>query len=600
MAQASDYAARMVAALAVSEPTLDTGIGSVVRKILDAVSEVAASVTNEQYLLNYTFDVNSKSGADLDDFLLMFGFIRFPARRATGIVTFYRSVAATQDFVIPSGTSVTTGVSPTITYQTTAPAYLTAGTTSVQVPIQCVLAGSAGNAPINAITAIASAVSGINSNPTNTTPIAGGTPPESDAFLRDRWKKTVFRSLAGTADQFTAMALQNNSLAADGTILQSSAVSVFGASSRWKEQVQIIGGSATSSIPAANVKYVFPNSSVVGTDVEDGVIYTPGVHYTFNSTAPPTITVLSGSMNNGDFVDLDFEYCSAASRNDPVNGITNRVDVWVGGQRLLTASETSYFRTTTPFTSTAGPYLASTFLRLDSNNVAPTVGNFFIPLAFGPIITFPAQLSIGGTTYVNGTDYWVVHDNTATGYGPTSAFGIEWLASRALAVNTAIPLTGNNNYVYNALPSDVENQATTQKLVTTDVRAHQAKPVYLRFGLAVMANYGTNRTVLTLAIKNDLTSWLDTKGFSSNLQVSDILQEIHNVAGVDNVRLLTSAEPTTGGVYGVERVTSTGTHLSNFQDVNGRASDIIFADNQVPILSDVLVVYKAANSFGVS
>jgi hypothetical protein len=600
MAQASDYAARMVAAMALTEPTLDTGIGSVTRKIFDAVAEVAASVSNEQYLLNYTFDVNSKSGADLDDFLLMFGFIRFPARRATGIVTFSRSVAATQDVPISQGTSVITGSLPTITFQTTAPAYLLAGTTSVQVPIQCVLAGSLGNVTANSITTLTSGIGGILPTPTNPSPTSGGTPPESDAAFRDRFKKTVLRSLAGTRDQFASLALQNNSgTAATGTIVQSTAVNVFGASSRWKEQAQIVGGAATSSIPIGNVKYIFPNSAVVGTDIANGIIYTPGVHYTFNATVnPPTITVLNGSIPEGTFVDLDFEYCSQASRNDPANGITNRVDVWVGGQRLLPASETTYFSTTNAFTSTPGPFLTSNYVRLDSDNTSPTAGHIFTPLAFGPIVGFPNSLVIGGVTYTRKTDFWVVHDKTSFGYGPTSSFGIEW--NRNPTAGAAILLTGNNTYTYNAVPSDVENQVTTQKLVTTDVRAHQGVPVYLRFNFAVMADYGADRTALAAAIKSDLAVWLDSKGFSSSLQVSDLLQEAHGVRGVDNVRLLTSTEPTAGGGYGIERTSSLGVNLSNFVNSSGRATDVAFADNEVPVLFDVVCVFKAANSFGAS
>lgn len=600
MTQAGDFSNRMVAAMALTEPTLDTGVGSITRKIFDAVGEVAAAVTADSHLLNYTFDINSKSGADLDDFLLMFGFLRFTATRSIGTVTFTRATASTQDFRIPQGTTVLTGVAPTISFQTTAPAFLAVGTTSVQVPIQCVLAGAAGNLTARSITALGSALAGVSPTPTNTTATTGGAAPESDAAFRDRWKKTVFRSLSGTMDQFAALALANN---ADPTAAQSSAVVVFGASSRWKEQVQILSATATSSIPAANVRYIFPNSSVVGRDVENGQILTPGVHYTFNPTTPPTITVLSGSLAEGDFVDLDFEYCSLASRNDPVNGITNRVDVWVGGQRLLQASETTYFRTSTPFVAAAGgPYQNTNYVRLDSANVAPTVGNFFLPLGFGPIVAFPNNLLITSTNYVENVDYWVVHDRTASGYGPTSLFGLEWLASRALPVNTPIPLSGNNTYTYNALPSDIENKVTTQKLVTTDARAHAAKQVYIRINIAVMADYGTNRDALAASIRTNTAQWLSTKGFNSILQVSDVLQQIHSIIGVDNVRLITSTEPPIPvfGTYGIEQVSSTGTHLSNYSNAAGRTVDVQFSDNEVLVLQNVLMVFKAANSFGVS
>ena len=85
MASAADVAAQMVAALALSEPELDTSIGTPVRKILDAVAEAVAEAYVDQHLVNYAFDIDSKQGADLDDFVLLFGFTRVPAQRASGI-----------------------------------------------------------------------------------------------------------------------------------------------------------------------------------------------------------------------------------------------------------------------------------------------------------------------------------------------------------------------------------------------------------------------------------------------------------------------------------------------------------------------------------
>src|SRR4051794_5411380 len=91
----TDIVAQMRAALSVSEPDLDTTIGSTTRKILDAVAEVVAESLIDKLLLDYQYDIDAKSGQDLDDFVALFGFNRLPAKRATGTVIFSRREVAT-------------------------------------------------------------------------------------------------------------------------------------------------------------------------------------------------------------------------------------------------------------------------------------------------------------------------------------------------------------------------------------------------------------------------------------------------------------------------------------------------------------------------
>ena len=98
---------------------------------------------------------------------------------------------------------------------------------------------------------------GVNSTTTNLSPTSGGTNTETDAALIERFKKTVFRSMAGTADMFMGVALEDTTPdnPDDETATQAT---VIGSSKRWREQVQVVmGGSgleAVSTIPVANVK----------------------------------------------------------------------------------------------------------------------------------------------------------------------------------------------------------------------------------------------------------------------------------------------------------------------------------------------------------
>lgn len=594
MASAADVAAQMVAALALSEPELDTSIGTPVRKIVDAVAESLAEAYVDQHLTNYAFDIDAKQGADLDDFVLLFGFARLAAQRASGIVTLSRPTVADQDYPIPAGTQVTTASSSPVVFATIAPAILALGQSSVDVPVQAVVGGIGGNLAANTLTRIGTPLTGV-STATNASPTSGGANPESDLALIDRFKRTVFRSLAGTEDMFLGVALEDTTPddTSDGVAVRAK---VVGASSRWREQIQVASGTATSSIPTANADYVYADNPVLGADIDAGQILTLGVHFSFNNTVvPPVVTALTGGLTDGAIYDLEFEYNSTASRNDPVNGITNRIDLWVDGLRLAEATETTYFRTARAFTATTTAQLYNVkFVRRGTVSTHPTVGNYFVALAFGPIEDVPNAIIISATTYVEGTDYWVVHDDTAWGYGPTSLFGLEWISSHAPANNSAITLV----YDYNALPRDVEARASQWRLVTTDLRAHAAKRVYLQFGFAIVFAQGFSAVSVVAAIQAALASWLASLDFDSPVQVSDVLAQAHAVQGVDNIRFLRSNEAVSS-VYAIERVTSAGTHISYVTDGGSpaRAIDLQLGDNEVPLLYDIQYAAKAANTF---
>lgn len=608
MPDAADLSSQMVSALAVVEPQLDTSIGTPVRKILDVIAEQLAAAYSDQYLASFTFDLNSKSGADLDDFCLMFGFTRFQASRAVGIETFARTTAAIQDYTIPIGTQITTTSGTQVVFATTAPAVLASGQTTVDVPIQAVTGGTSGNLTAHTLTTLASPVDGIMSV-TNNSPTTGGTDYETDAQLIARFKLTVFRGLAGTADMFAGVALESSAgqTATPQAVVDApeattdspvTNVNVLGSSQRWREQLQIVSGAATSTIPAANAKYIYPGTQFFGPDIDNGQILVPGMAYSFNNAViPPVINGLAGALTNGNLYDLDFEYSSSASRNDPANGIANRVDVWVNGSRNVTASETTYFRTARAFNTTAGNSLnVANFVRLRSGGTAPTSGNYFVQLAFGPIVSFPSTLTINGVTYTQNTDYWVVHDNTAFGYAQTSLFGLEWISTHAPVDGQQIVLSSASSYTYNAVPSDVQDRVRQWRLVTTDVWVHAARRQYYYMNFVIMYTPGFDQSTVNTAVKSAMANFLATKGFDAALQVSDIHQAAHNVDGVDNIRLSNQTEATPAGHYGLEQVSATGAHIA-FQQISGRPIDIQFGDNIVPVLYDCTFTVKAANTF---
>ena len=589
MADSAPFAARMVEALAVSDPDLDTSVGTTSRKIIDVVAEMLAEVDTTQDLLAYRFDIDSKHGADLDDFVAMFGFSRFPARRARGVVTLFRPSPAPQSIFIPAGTQVSTSdaVDPVV-FTTTGAAWLAKGTSSVEIPVQAVLGGSSGNVPANSITLLINGIESISSATVNTYATTGGTPEETDEALISRFKRTVFRSLAGTEDMYLGVALEADTATRAAGITPTQA-NVLGVSSRWREQVQIEpDGTATSSIPSGNVKYIFDDSFVLGPDIQSGQILSRDVHYTVDTTVmPPKIN--STSLEVGAIYDLEFEYTSTASRNDPGAAISNRIDVWVNGENIVEAGEAFTFTGNKTFNNTWGdPMYAANYVRLNTPGTPPAAGNAFTQLSYGPIHSAPDVIFAAGTEYREAVDFYIVHDDTAFGWGPTSRFGIEWVGTPPI-VGTQIGI----QYFYNRVPRDVEARIRRWRMVGTDARAHAAKPARLVVNLAVMYVPGVNITQVNVDVFQALSRFMEARGFASQVQVSDLLHAAASVTGVDNVRMMHSGDDPAN--YGIQEVTATGVQIKNWS-YSGRAVDVLLRDDQTPILHDVRIVPRAQNT----
>lgn len=587
----NDVVAQMRAALSLSDPDLDSTVGSPIRKILDAVGEVVAEAYVDQYMMGYQYDIDSKTGEDLDEFILLFGFTRFPAKRATGTVTFERTSMATADTLIPVGTQLATDGSSPVVVQTTVPALLLQGQTSVQVPVQALIGGAAGNIPANALTVRMTAFEGVNSF-SNTTALTGGADEESDSQVRDRFKKTVFRNMAGTEQMFLATALNDDAV---------SQANVIGAAKTYREQIQIIDGTATSTITDA--RYIYPDSQTFGANIDAGDILTPNVHYSFDTATPPTITILDSATAPDGVYDLEFEFVPESSRNDPTNGVTNRVDVYVNGNRATEAVEMVTFHSSRTFNTTANdPLNIANFARVDASE--PEAGNYFIAFAFGPV-TDPSTsntITINGINYVEGTDFFLVNDITREGGTPTSMSGIE-LVSTANGAALAIPADATTfqvDYVFNAVPRDVEAQVRTWRLITTDAKVHQAKTILLNIYLAVIYSQGYNEAAVRPSLESALSNYIGGVGFNGTVQVSDILEVAHQVTGVDAVRFLTDSDDATN--FAIQQVSGAGTVLQTYAtSVPGqvrRALDVRVGDDSTPVFNSLGLLTRAANTFG--
>jgi uncharacterized phage protein gp47/JayE len=603
MPSQADISSAIQQALAVSEPDLDTSVGSVTRKIIDAVASQISDASLDTQLLTYQYDIYSMTGAALDAFVQLFGLSRFPAARATGTVSFTRPTA-TDVISVPISAQVSTP-DGSVVVQTLAAAILDVGALTVSVPVQAVTSGPAGNVSPGTLTQVLTPLAEISAV-TNAMALTGGANQETDTQLQARWVATVFRNMAGTGQMFLGTALN---------VPGCTAANVVGPTTRRREQVQIEAGSAASTVNDA--QYVYPSGQVVGRDIDAGDIAAPGLQYTWNySVIPPTITVLDSSyFPNGEVVDLSFLYLDDASRNEPNSGILNRVDVWCAGTVAVPASQSVIYRNLLSFAaSPTSNYYSGDFVRADGTT--PTTGNIFLPLAFGPIVTMDATIVIGATTYGLATAanplgstaggiqyaYQIVHRTGPFGWSPYSDFGLEWVASMQPPANSAFSI--GSDYTYNSVPSVAQSDLENWALAATDIQAHQANELVLQFSLAIIYDPSVTPSVTQAAIGTALSNYLSQLGFNAWIYPSSVIQTVENTPGVTAARFIVGSDipgynGSTPDAYnvGIQQLAGS-TVVNSFVDLQGNPVNVQTEDDTVASFGAVQLITKAGNTFG--
>lgn len=149
------------------------------------------------------------TGEQLDLHGAQRGVARREAVKAGGTVTFSRYLPLAFDLVVPQGTVCATSGEPVVEYETTQEAVLEAGELTVDVPVQAVVAGAAGNAAAGYVTTLVNAPTGIN-YVSNQAAITGGKDPEEDEAYRQRVLAAYSRSPSGAnADFYREIALSH-------------------------------------------------------------------------------------------------------------------------------------------------------------------------------------------------------------------------------------------------------------------------------------------------------------------------------------------------------------------------------------------------------
>lgn len=272
---------------------------------------------------------------------------------------------------------------------------------------------------------------------------------------------------------------------------------------------------------------------------------------------------------------LEYSYTSTASRNEPSHNVNNAVDVYVdGGNNQPT---TTIF--TAP-TSSAGAsfvdnpnsmYYYEYYRRSGEPTKRPLEGNILTPLYQEPVTSIPAQITIGESNYYLGTHYWLVED--ISGYGGTirARSGIEWSAAvggdntslgtpenqfvtppayagtffNALAANTAVEV---ENYTYDQNIAELQATLEGSRQITTDVLAHKAVLRYFKLDITVVYNPSSSVSMVNNGIQSAVQAYFESQYFGAVIRLSDLLQVIHNVPGVENVRWSNDVPSTSSAV----------------------------------------------------
>lgn len=304
--------------------------------------------------------------------------------------------------------------------------------------------------------------------------------------------------------------------------------------------------------------------------------------------------VFATGLTSGGLALLEYAYMSKASRNNYTAGITNCVDVYVNGGTPQTASsvhvtpdaghavqatDAGLWTYNLYGQSSADANVINWRRKIDSNVAA--VGNWIMPLHWQPALDAPQSITIDNNTFYranfrdpSGGMYY--NKKSAAGVYSVRAHyifveeinglagtvrarnGIEWFLSGhnylpgKIPGDTSLSYTGGgkliddgffssklmtcSNYLYDSNVQTLQVAMESNKQATTDVLVHRAKYRYFKSYLTVAYDRGANPAAVNVAIDAALGAYFANQYFGATIQLSDILQAVHNVPGVDNVR----------------------------------------------------------------
>lgn len=335
----------LIAQIKLREPLWATEPGTPLRKLIDAFAAMLEQITLDAFFAQISWDLESKSGTDLDEFVAIFGFERKAATKATGFVKYFSAdpSGAPQRFTIPQGARSATAPASggqSLVFLSTTSVVLELGALQVEVPVEAEAAGSTYNVEAGTIVIEASGLPGIGGdNPVrNDNATTGGSDIESDQALRERFRRTIFRNIAGSREAYIGVADRNEFVTANR-------VAVYAQTNRREDVLQFSavdeggnawpGGDVRAYLPRTNLYFESELVSPLDSAVipEDRTYYTRYTDYVIltDLTGSYLLALIAGSIEDGQLVVANYEYRPTVSRADEFGNTRNVVDVYVGG-----------------------------------------------------------------------------------------------------------------------------------------------------------------------------------------------------------------------------------------------------------------------------
>jgi hypothetical protein len=221
-------------------------------------------------------------------------------------------------------------------------------------------------------------------------------------------------------------------------------------------------------------------------------------------------------------------------------------------------------------------------------------------LASTPVVSFPSTVTVGGVNYTQGVDYHLLrlapenqdppNQTTLMAGSIYEVVGIEWESTGPAPTSPATTVGASITYSYNRIPEMLQAMVVTNKQITTDVLVHQAAHAYLKVHLTVEYDRGFVVSQVNNAIQERLRTYFTGMPYGGWVEIADLTLAVHQVLGVDNIRLTLDGDPGVGGdSHGVQVFADSADTLP----VITHDDDFKLTDSQLPIFLDAVIRRRA-------
>ena len=493
-------------------PSLDVSEASPVRWIFDAVAELHAQA-NLAYDRAIDWDVNSKTGQELDDFVENFGMQRKPGRHATGTVTLLFGAPTTRPYLLKQGTELYTKQISNFARKT----FVIASDTAIPrlssfatLPVIASDVGGGFNVRANEINELDEEIEHLV-NVRNEDPMVGGKGEETDGELQQRFRTDLFRDILGNEAWYRQIASRHP---------QVSAVQLIRPTQDAEEHLKIVDGSA--SCTEDSLKYTYSNLfSVYVPRTDEWLTQERDFTVTIdNETPSPPVIDFISNYQEGDSIIVRYQYCSKKSRNNPVSNDMRFLDLYVTGN---SPSPTIDFSTWNE-NNIIGAYNVNKETHPDSVNGRP----YYI-FVKQPVYDVSSEIDIQGRRYYRGKDYELVKDKTVQQNSGHAKDILQW--------NSTLPEDRFEvPYFHNLVISDIQGVVDEPDMHTAidDVLIHSSEEIEFDIDITVEWNRGRENEE---DVKEVISNFFTEVEMGSRIRYGELMKALSNVPKVDAVFL---------------------------------------------------------------